>query len=69
MEDDSFINLETTNDIEVELVTSEIGETTDIDQNDKQDLQILVGDSYLTWDLAKARLNSFAKATLYVEKE
>ncbi|CAG8773657.1 38871_t:CDS:2, partial [Gigaspora margarita] len=37
----SFINLETTNNIEVELVTSEIGETTDIDQNDKQDLQIL----------------------------
>ncbi|CAG8648785.1 16979_t:CDS:1, partial [Gigaspora margarita] len=59
----SFINLETTNNIEVELVTSEIDETTDIDQNDKQDLQILVENSYLIWDLAEAYLNSFAKAT------
>ncbi|CAG8722616.1 2082_t:CDS:2, partial [Cetraspora pellucida] len=45
--DSSLVNLETTNDINIELVTSEISEIIEVDQSDEQDYQVSVEASFL----------------------
>ncbi|CAG8807191.1 16104_t:CDS:1, partial [Cetraspora pellucida] len=55
----SLIDLEPTNSMGVE---PEICVPLEIEQSNKQDLQISVDASFLSWDLAEAQLNSYAKA-------
>ncbi|CAG8548192.1 6837_t:CDS:2, partial [Dentiscutata heterogama] len=55
----SLIDLEPTNSMGVE---PEICEPLEIEQSNKQDLQISVDASFLSWDLAEVQLNSYAKA-------
>ncbi|CAG8528008.1 24766_t:CDS:2 [Racocetra persica] len=63
------INIKTINDINIELVTSEIDEILElykeIEPNDEQELQISVGASFSSWELAKAYLNNYAKAASF----
>lgn len=59
----SFIDSETTNGMDVELVTSETSEITELEKPTNRTFKSQYSRvSYLTWDLAEASLNNYAKA-------